>query len=213
MWASPRRGKPPAHGVIRSVTVFSNDELEDLGINAKPAEKKGEGQFGEKGETKINFYTLAGLETDNGTVVIGRSGDFGGPRDYFFRRNHTEYILGFGDREKDFWIGTEPLYQLTKAGDKKLRVELVEDGKSAWAEYDNFIIEKVYWSPGYRPSSSGFTGNETVSWSCTRSNCMNGCYSFRVFKPINPGRMTDLYGYLNYDRARIKNSTMWIMNK
>ena len=43
MWASPRRGKPPAPGVIRAVTVFSNDELEDLGINAKPAEKKGEG--------------------------------------------------------------------------------------------------------------------------------------------------------------------------
>ena len=33
MWASPRRGKPPAPGVIRAITVFSNDDLEDLGVN------------------------------------------------------------------------------------------------------------------------------------------------------------------------------------
>ena len=43
MWASPRRGKPPAPGVIRAVTVFSNADLEDLRINPKPAEKKVEG--------------------------------------------------------------------------------------------------------------------------------------------------------------------------
>ena len=33
LWASPRRGKPPAPGVIRAITVFSNDDLEDLGVN------------------------------------------------------------------------------------------------------------------------------------------------------------------------------------
>ena len=43
MWASPRRGKPPAPGVIRAVTVFSNDDLENLGISAKPTEKTVEG--------------------------------------------------------------------------------------------------------------------------------------------------------------------------
>ena len=45
LWASPRRGKPPAPGLIRAVTVFYNDDLEDLGISeeAEPAEKEDEG--------------------------------------------------------------------------------------------------------------------------------------------------------------------------
>ena len=51
LWASPRRGKPPAPGLIRAVTVFYNDDLEDLGISseaeaeaeAKPEEKEDEG--------------------------------------------------------------------------------------------------------------------------------------------------------------------------
>ena len=45
LWASPRRGKPPASGLIRAVTVFYNDDLEDLGISAEaePEEKEDEG--------------------------------------------------------------------------------------------------------------------------------------------------------------------------
>ena len=39
---SVRQARTPC-GVIRAVTVFSNDDLEDLGINAKPSEKTVEG--------------------------------------------------------------------------------------------------------------------------------------------------------------------------
>ena len=41
LWASPRRGKPPAPGLIRAVTVFHRDDLEDLGIRTEPAHEKG----------------------------------------------------------------------------------------------------------------------------------------------------------------------------
>ena len=149
-----------------------------------------------------------------------RLGDLGGPRENF-GRNHTEYIRGFGDKEKEFWIGTEQLYQLTKSGDKKLRVELVDELKSAWAEYDNFKIERVQGFPGYRPRSSGFTGNASVSYSCSYSlhygaiKCMNHCPTYRnVFRHL--GTMNDLYylfGYDQFEQYSLKNSTMWIKNQ
>ena len=41
LWASPRRGKPPAPGLIRAVTVFHTDDLEDLGIRTEPAKING----------------------------------------------------------------------------------------------------------------------------------------------------------------------------
>ena len=93
------------------------------------------------GKTKINIYTLADLETDwtgNGTVVIQRRGVSGEN----FHRNWAQYKHGFGDKNRDFWIGNEQIHQLTKSGDKKLRVELEgDDGSTEWAEYDNFIVE------------------------------------------------------------------------
>ena len=126
-------------------------------------------------------------------------------------RNWTEYNRGFGDKEKDFWIGNDQLHQLTKSGDKKLRVELEGDGRSLWAEYDNFIVEKVYWAPGYRPRSSGFSGNVSISYSCNVSNCMKHCPSFKFFPHLDMGQMTSLY-YIFLDNC-LENTTMWIMNK
>ena len=41
LWASPRRGKPPAPGLIRAVTVFYTDDLEDLGIRTETAKIEG----------------------------------------------------------------------------------------------------------------------------------------------------------------------------
>ena len=41
LWASPRRGKTPAPGLIRAVTVFHIDDLEELGIRTEPAKIEG----------------------------------------------------------------------------------------------------------------------------------------------------------------------------
>ena len=171
--------------------------------------------------TKTNIATILGLETENRTVVFQRRGDFGEPRENFWR-SWADYKSGFGDKEKEFWIGTEQLYQLTKSGDKKLRVELVDELKSAWAEYDNFKIERVQGFPGYRPRSSGFTGNASVSYGCNglrygygATRCMNHCPTYRnVFRHL--GTMNDLYylfGYDQFESYSLKNSTMWLKNK
>ena len=70
--------------------------------------------------------------------VIQRRGYFGEPRETFYR-NWTDYKQGFGKLDREFWLGNDKIYQLTKSGDMMLRVELeAHDGRKAWAEYDTF---------------------------------------------------------------------------
>ena len=72
--------------------------------------------------------------------VIQRRGDYGEPRESFYR-NWTDYKLGFGDHNKELWLGNELIHQLTKSDDMKLRVELeAHDGRTAWAEYNTFRL-------------------------------------------------------------------------
>ena len=70
--------------------------------------------------------------------VIQRRGDYGEPRENFYR-TWAEYKHGFGNPLKEFWIGNDYIHEMTKLGDMKLRVELeAHDGRTAWAEYKNF---------------------------------------------------------------------------
>ncbi|XP_022257373.1 techylectin-5A-like [Limulus polyphemus] len=46
------------------------------------------------------------MDTDGGGwIVIQRRGDYGNPTDYFYK-SWQEFKMGFGDIEKDFWLGT-----------------------------------------------------------------------------------------------------------
>ena len=56
-----------------------------------------------------------------------------------FNRTWDEYKHGFGDHDKEFWLGNDQIHETTKSGEMKLRVELEAwDGRTAWAEYDTF---------------------------------------------------------------------------
>ena len=70
--------------------------------------------------------------------VIQRRGDYGEPRENF-NRDWADYKRGFGNLSQEFWLGNDNIHELTKSGDKKLRVELeTHDGRTAWAEYNTF---------------------------------------------------------------------------
>ena len=60
-----------------------------------------------------------------------------------FTRNWTQYVSGFGNPTKNYWLGLEKLHLLTGTGTKfKLRVELESwytDGLE-WAEYGQFSV-------------------------------------------------------------------------
>ena len=97
-------------------------------------------------------------------MVIQRRGDFGDGRENFFR-GWADYKRGFGDKKKEFWLGNDQIHELTKSGDKKLRVELEgDDGTREWAEYDTFIVEDE--AQEYRLRVSGFYG--------TAGDCLTG---------------------------------------
>ena len=72
------------------------------------------------------------------SITFQKKEDVGSTRESF-DRTWDEYKNGFGDNDNEFWLGNEHIHQLTKFGDKKLRVELETlDEMTVWAEYDTF---------------------------------------------------------------------------
>ena len=60
-------------------------------------------------------------------VLFQQRGQFGNPEDYF-ARDMTEYIVGFGDPSKEFWLGLDKLVSLTK------------NGAELWIEIETFEV-------------------------------------------------------------------------
>ena len=70
--------------------------------------------------------------------VIQRRGDYGEPR-VNFSKAWRDYKHGFGDLNGEFWFGNDYISELSSYQQVMLRVELkAHDGRTAWAEYDNF---------------------------------------------------------------------------
>merc|ERR1719206_1484315 len=61
---------------------------------------------------------------------------------------------GFGDPEKELWLGLATISELTKTGNWELRVDLVDfEGVNYTAFYSNFQVEE---EPLFRLRISGF---------------------------------------------------------
>ncbi|XP_077561632.1 ficolin-2-like [Haemaphysalis longicornis] len=82
------------------------------------------------------------MDTDGGGwTVIQRRGQFGNNA-YYFYRNWTEYAAGFGDPNKEYWIGNRALHALTsEANDTALRIVLTNGtGESVSLDYGSFHV-------------------------------------------------------------------------
>ncbi|KAF5278111.1 hypothetical protein FQR65_LT03627 [Abscondita terminalis] len=94
---------------------------------------------------------------DGGWTLIQRRDDFGDPRENF-NRDWNDYKNGFGDPNKEFWLGNENIYMLTNNEEYILRVELEDfEGNKRYAQYSHF---KIY-SEGeyYKLELDGYEGN------------------------------------------------------
>ncbi|XP_055950314.1 techylectin-5A-like [Argiope bruennichi] len=82
------------------------------------------------------------MDTDGGGwIVIQRRGNFNRPKDYFFK-DWSSYKNGFGDIEKDFWLGNDNIFALTNQRVYSIRFDLkAVGGEKRHAFYDIFWID------------------------------------------------------------------------
>ena len=58
-----------------------------------------------------------------------------------FNQDWDTYVEGFGDPDGSFWIGLDPIHNLTAACSTELRVNLKkQDGCDAHAHYTTFAV-------------------------------------------------------------------------
>lgn len=96
-------------------------------------------------------------------VQVGRAGQGRGPAPNFL--TFLPCQVGFGQPDGEYWLGLEPVHQLTSRGDHELLV-LLEDwrGRGARAHYDGFSLEPE--SDHYRLRLGQYHGDagDSLSW-------------------------------------------------
>jgi len=87
-------------------------------------------------------------------VKFQQRGQYKNPQ-YYFAREMKEYVDGFGDPSKEFWLGLDKIVSLTNNG-AELLVELETfEGEKVFARYSSFKVD----GPEYRIHVSGYSGN------------------------------------------------------
>lgn len=111
-----------------------------------------------------NHRRYCDCETSGGGwTVIQKRDDFGLPRENFTRSWH-DYRVGFGDLNREFWLGNEVIHNLTMREPMELLVELRDfEGLVVYARYHTFRVEGE--DENYRLLVGGYEGNATDSLS------------------------------------------------
>uniref|UniRef100_A0A3P9IYC2 Angiopoietin like 3 n=1 Tax=Oryzias latipes TaxID=8090 RepID=A0A3P9IYC2_ORYLA len=131
-------------------------EINDLPVDCSDLFNKGEDNSGIymiKPNQSEPFYVYCEIDSDGSLTVIQRRLD--GSVD--FDESWDKYEKGFGDLEKDFWLGLQKIHSLTQQRPYILRIDL-EDWKEEkhWAEY-HFVVGSP--STGYALHVSNFSGD------------------------------------------------------
>ncbi|XP_042365213.1 tenascin isoform X1 [Plectropomus leopardus] len=102
------------------------------------------------GETTSGLYTIyvGGEESQPIQVYCDMTTDGGGWLVFLrrqngkleFFRNWKNYTAGFGNVNDEFWLGLSNLHKITNSGHYELRVDLRDQGESAYAQYDKITI-------------------------------------------------------------------------
>uniref|UniRef100_UPI00398F6DCB tenascin-like isoform X2 n=1 Tax=Pristiophorus japonicus TaxID=55135 RepID=UPI00398F6DCB len=77
------------------------------------------------------------MTTDGGGWMVFQR-RVNGKVDFF--RNWKNYTNGFGNPSDEFWLGLENLHKITSTNHYQLRVDFRDEGDSAFAVYDRFLI-------------------------------------------------------------------------
>ncbi|XP_076805210.1 microfibril-associated glycoprotein 4-like isoform X4 [Clavelina lepadiformis] len=75
-----------------------------------------------------------------------------------FERRWDDYANGFGQIDREFWLGLDNIHEMTRGGGCRLKIELWDfDGNQRHADYSSFSIESA--ENLYRLRVSGYSGN------------------------------------------------------
>ncbi|XP_036413255.1 microfibril-associated glycoprotein 4-like isoform X1 [Colossoma macropomum] len=106
------------------------------------------------GDTPVQVYCDMGCEgqTEDGKwTVIQRRMD----GSVNFYRPWEQYKKGFGNKNGEYWLGLENLYQLTRKRKYELKVDLQDfEGVKVYAQYSTFSVESEV--DGYKLHVGGF---------------------------------------------------------
>jgi len=112
---------------------------------------------------KKPFRVFCDMQTGSGGwTVIQRRSD--GSVDFF--KNWVDYKLGFGNVDKEFWLGNEKIHRLTKRRNMMIRFDLEDvNGIKVYAEYKMFYIDGE--DANYKVHVSTYSGTAGDSFSNT----------------------------------------------
>ncbi|KAK3095029.1 hypothetical protein FSP39_009355 [Pinctada imbricata] len=75
-----------------------------------------------------------------------------------FDRDWASYRDGFGNRSGEFWLGNDHIHDLTRSGNTRLRIEVMDWLRvTGYAEYQYFNVQSE--SSNYRLSVGSYKGN------------------------------------------------------
>ncbi|XP_074491056.1 angiopoietin-related protein 3 [Sebastes fasciatus] len=149
--------EPAAPDMFEYLTGNSTDlDVNDLPTDCSDLFNKGEANSGIyviKPNQSEPFNVYCEMGSDGGSTVIQHRTDDSVDFDQIW----DKYEKGFGNLEKDFWLGLEKIHSVTQQGVYILRIDL-EDWKEGklWAEY-RFSLEGP--SKGYTLHVSHFSGD------------------------------------------------------
>uniref|UniRef100_A0A3B3BZE9 Tenascin-X-like n=1 Tax=Oryzias melastigma TaxID=30732 RepID=A0A3B3BZE9_ORYME len=99
----------------------------------------GEVEIFPQGKLGTPMMVYCDMETDGGGwIVFQRRKD--GSEDFY--RGWKDYVKGFGDLSREFWLGLEKIHNLSTMAKMILRVDLRDGGESVFAKYSTFEVAK-----------------------------------------------------------------------
>ncbi|XP_064194537.1 angiopoietin-related protein 3-like [Anguilla rostrata] len=133
---------PEAPGLeyIANNSTNSSIDINDLPVDCSHAFNRGErnsGIYPIKPNQSEPFYVYCQMTADGGSTVIQSRQD--GSVD--FDQMWAKYENGFGNLEKEFWLGLKKIYAIARQGSSILQIEL-EDWKQGRHSFEyNFTLE------------------------------------------------------------------------
>lgn len=89
------------------------------------------------GELSQKLQVYCDMTTDGGGWIVFQRRQ-NGQTDFF--RKWTEYRVGFGNLEDEFWLGLDNIHRLTSQGRYELRVDMRDGQEAVFAHYDKFSV-------------------------------------------------------------------------